>query len=534
MDGVEFCQHGNMAMSCRVCRGGVSGKAGKTGESEQLEDQRCHQCDAPCKRKTSLKTWVCPVCSYRSNIDGSGAEVDFRRFDTTTGVQGGRSELQKGVNRFRNNYWQNIPRGRRDQILLKPEELSPEYSTRMSDFLKFETHPDLRKMRAQAMGKAARMEEQRKREAEIERRKAERERERRKAEEESKRKAEREEGISKAMESSDFDALLQYHIGGEDSVNKTLIYILEELREKRDLSRLRRIASQVSQNAPNIRDGVLSEFFRTLFKSYPKELNHAKEGFDYWLESTLGKESLGRVMEEIDSNEVGKLISWPNVWEDSTGIGFLDLIISTSKGEERYLFLAKELQLRGLRGDAMLSYIVRRNNYLSHEETNESSILVKQIEDDERRIMALLSMGASDFSNLCSAEDFSEIVGSPFFSLILSADKAKLFIDQQTNDNSRMEIERRILELSNLDGIYPASILSKFKRSLNRENKHHGSYFTLDKQRVQKWNLHNSKGLKLKSSDDPFRLSRSVIEHDMAISAEDRNLLDSMLESYQQ
>ena len=532
MNGVEFCQHGNMAMSCHVCKGGVSGKAVKTGESEKLEDQRCHQCDAPCKRKTSQKTWICPVCSYRSNIEGSGAEVDFSMFDTTTGVQGGRSQLQKKVNWFRNNYWQNIPRDRRDQILLKPEELSPEYSSRMSDFLKFETNPELRKKKAKAMRKAARMEEQsEKAERERVRKKAEEER-KKKAEEERKKKAEREEGISKAMKSSDFDALLQYHFGGEDSVNKTLISILEELRENRDLRRLRKIARKASQNASNIRDGVLSEFFRTLFKSYPKELKHAKEGFDYWLDSTLGKESMGRVMEELESDEVGKLLSWPNVWEDSTGIGFLDLIISTSKGEERYLFLAKELQLRGLRGEAMLSYIVRRNNYLSNEETNESSILVKQIEDGERRIMALLSMGASDFSNLCSEEDFSEIVGSPFFSLILSADKVKLFIDQQTNDNSRREIERRILELSNLDGIYPASILSKFKRSLNRENKHHGRYFTLHKLRVQKWNLHNSKGLKLKSSDDPFRLSKSVIEHDLTISAEDRNMLDSMLESY--
>ena len=137
MDGVEFCQHGNMALSCHVCRGGVSGKPDKTGDSEQLEDQRCHQCDAPCKRKTSLKTWVCPVCSYRSNIEGSGAEVDFSTFDTTTGVQGGRSDLQKKVNWFRNNYWHKIPRDRRDQILLKPEELSPEYSERMRDFLQF-------------------------------------------------------------------------------------------------------------------------------------------------------------------------------------------------------------------------------------------------------------------------------------------------------------------------------------------------------------------------------------------------------------
>jgi hypothetical protein len=533
MDGVEFCQHGNMALSCHVCRGGVSGKPDKTGDPEQLEDQRCHQCDAPCKRKTSLKTWVCPVCSYRSNIEGSGADVDFRTFDTTTGVQGGRSDLQKKVNWFRNNYWQNIPRDRRDQILLKPEELSPEYSARMRDFLQFETNPELRKRKARAMGQAVRMEEQRKKEAERLKREYAREIERRKAEKERKRKAEREEGISTAMKSSDFDALLQFHIDGEDSVNKTLISILKELREKRDLRRLRRIASQVSQNSSKIRDGVLSEFFRTLFKSYPKELNHAKEGFDYWLDSRLGKAILGSVMEEIDSNEVGDLLSWPNVWEDSTGIGFLDLIISASKGEERYLLIAKELQLRGLRGDSMISYIVRRNNYLSNEDNNESSLLVKKIEDDERRIIALLTMGASDFSDLCSAEEFSEIVGSPFFSLILSADQAKSFLEEQTHENSRVEIENRIKELSNLDGIYLASILSKFKRSLSHENVHDGSYFTLENQRIQKWNLHNESELELKPSDDPFRISKSVIEQDMAISAEDRARLDSMFESHQ-
>ena len=181
----------------------------------------------------------------------------------------------------------------------------------------------------------------------------------------------------------------------------------------------------------------------------------------------------------------------------------------------------------------MISYIVRRNNFLSREDNNESSLLVKKIEDDERRIIALLTMGASDFSNLCTAEEFSEIVASSFFSLILSADQAKSFLEEQTDDNSRAEIENRIKELSKLDGIYLASILSKFKRSLSHENEHDGPYFTLDKQRVQKWNLHNAGELKLKPSDDPFRLSRSVIEQDIAISAEDRARLDSMLESYQ-
>ena len=58
-------------------------------------------------------------------------------YDQSTGPQGGRSELQKMTNQFKNKYWIKIPRERREQILNEQDKLSYEYYSRMKLFFQF-------------------------------------------------------------------------------------------------------------------------------------------------------------------------------------------------------------------------------------------------------------------------------------------------------------------------------------------------------------------------------------------------------------
>ena len=106
-------------------------------DTEDFEDRRCDLCDAPCKRKCTLRTWTCPVCSWRSNISKSNpAKYDFQSYDGRPG-RGGRSELQKMVKDFTEKYWTKIPRERRKQILDERDKLSADYLSRMDLFFRF-------------------------------------------------------------------------------------------------------------------------------------------------------------------------------------------------------------------------------------------------------------------------------------------------------------------------------------------------------------------------------------------------------------
>ena len=538
MDGL-FCDHGNLAASCHICKGGKNEDGSvKTGVTKQLEDERCDLCDHyPCKRETDQKTWRCPVCNYRSHIDGSGASsFDFSKMDDTTGTKGGRSDLQKSVNRFRNNFWHQIPRERRNEILNNTDDLSGPYYSRMAPFFNFEMTPEKRqKKREEALREAKEAEERiaaQRRAAEKQQR--EMEEQIRAAKEAA--EAKRAEGVRQAIESSDFPKLLAYHAEGDASVDSTIVRVLTELRVDRNLRKLRRVSEYISEKSVHKRLGgeVLGEFLRTLLKYYPKELEYARDGLSFWA-GPKGGDTLGKVMGELDQGSILKLLSqqdrWFEWWGEGTIVSFTDLIISNTEGEGDYLLLAKELNLGSLEGDRSLSYIIRRNNYISGKDDNESSIMLKEIGDDECRIMALLTTGPRSFSKLCSAADFSRIVSSSFFSLILSVDQAGLFLKVQEGGKSTIEIENRINDLSNLGGAYSASIVSKLKRVLGMENKHEGAYFTLEKQRFIP-SISGSKSLKIVVGEDPFRLAKNVIDRDLSFSKGGRSQLDSLLESH--
>jgi len=138
---MEWCIHDNISSTCYICNGRkkeVKPVKVENGDVEKFEDVRCDLCDAPCKRKRPQKTWICSVCSWRSNISKSNpAKYDFYLYDQSTGPQGGRSELQKMTNQFKNKYWIKIPRERREQILNEQDKLSYEYYSRMKLFFQF-------------------------------------------------------------------------------------------------------------------------------------------------------------------------------------------------------------------------------------------------------------------------------------------------------------------------------------------------------------------------------------------------------------
>jgi hypothetical protein len=135
----EYCEHGNLVLlGCQLCDPSRLERKRSSGEdSYEFTDERCDLCDAPCARKVGNSTWRCAICNQRSTNSGSPAYVDFRRFGTNIGRRG-RSKLQIEVNKYRNNFWHKIPRGRRQEIISAPAALSGDYLERMLPFLRFE------------------------------------------------------------------------------------------------------------------------------------------------------------------------------------------------------------------------------------------------------------------------------------------------------------------------------------------------------------------------------------------------------------
>jgi len=531
------------------------------GEKEYV-DERCELCDSHCERKISLNTWKCSVCSWLSTGATVPATIDFRVFDDRVGKRGGRSELQKKVHWYRENYWQKILLDRRQQILDNQDKLSPSYRSRMDIFFRFNLSKKMLKEKREQV------------EAEIERERQieeEAERERQKKIEyalgEAKRKRNQE--IAEALDLSDFKALLPYHLDGEQRVTEELIELLQNFRSNKS-DEFNDIAKFIGSEAKKIKDDTqfLDEFFLTLLRTYPESLGITRPGFNHWMKKSSGV-ILSTII-ELNLEEFRRLLdSLPPTpkWEKSTLVKFAELLISNDSVNEKNptLLVLDKLPFIELQGDSLFSYVVRKNNQSLKKERSHSAGLVRLIEDEDRRVLSILSMSPADFAEYVSHEDFSTIINSPLYSLILSVDQVRYVLNGDSGRDYRLQIKEVIDKLPENSGSFLTSISTDFRKALGEETGSSGEYYTLQNSRIQSWDYYDERVLQLVGDDivakkithyykkslnkmdkvvwksyssfsklgnpidDPYRIARCITDFDYSFSEEVRIHLDSLL-----
>tara|TARA_Y100001980_G_scaffold45940_1_gene27704 strand:- start:92 stop:1249 length:1158 start_codon:yes stop_codon:yes gene_type:complete len=241
---------------------------------------------------------------------------------------------------------------------------------------------------------------------------------------------------------------------------------------------------------------------------------------------------------------------------------FQGLLESENEVAERLLLDAE------LNGEALLSHVIRVRNHSIKKSQPENDSLLAKIQSKSRRIICLLSMNPEDFSRNASLQDFSDIVDSPFYSLVLSSDQIKFAL---SGKDEFEELIRISIENTPTDpGDFLSSISVKFRRALDIDTSDMGDYiyYTLEPMKIQSWDYFNERTLELsgdmikakwpskirqyvqqpirfmekgvwgqfknftnssKPQRDPYRISRCITDFDYAFSDEVRFALDSLL-----
>ena len=394
-----------------------------------------------------------------------------------------------------------------------------------------------------------------------------------------KKERDRDEAIESALGSSDFKSLFRfssdsfYYPDGERRAIEGLVELLKRLRiDKPD--EFNDIAKYIGSKADQIRGDskysqLLSEFFRTLFATYPESFSVAKPGFNRWIENPDSSDMIRSEIMKLNPEEFQRLLEFlppTQKWKKSTWIEFANLLISHESFNEKNHDLLNKLSYEELQGDSLFSYVVRKNNQSEKKERSHSAGLVSQIRDQNRRVMCLLSMSPEDFSEFASHEDFSTIINSPLFSLILSEEQIRHALEKDSGEEYRVRIGEVIDKLSENLGRFVPSISTKFKKALGEETNHTGEYYTLDKFMIQSWDYYDERVLQLAEGDivakpvthhssrplnwmegkhvwndyksfsklgnpivDPFRIARCITDFDYSFSDKVRNHLESLL-----
>ena len=241
---------------------------------------------------------------------------------------------------------------------------------------------------------------------------------------------------------------------------------------------------------------------------------------------------------------------------------FQGLLETENEVAERLLLDAE------LNGEALLSHVIRVRNHSIKKSQPENDSLLSKIQSKSRRIICLLSMNPEDFSRNASLQDFSDIVDSPFYSLVLSSDQIKFAL---SGKDGFEELIRISIEKTPSDsGNFLSSISGKFRRALDIDTSDLGDYiyYTLEPMKIQSWDYFNERTLELsgdmikakwpskirhyvqqpirfmekgvweqyknftnssKPQRDPYKISRCITDFDYAFSDEVRFALDSLL-----
>ncbi len=392
-------------------------------------------------------------------------------------------------------------------------------------------------------------------------------------------KKDRSKDIESAIDSSDFRTLFRfskvcyYDPDGEKRATEGLVELLRKLRIDKPVE-FNDIAKYIGSKAEQIQGDykysqLLSEFFRTLFATYPESFGVAKPGFNRWIENSSSSDTIRSEIMKLDPKEFRRLLDClppTQRWKKSTWIEFANLLILHESINEKSHDLLNKLSYEGLQGDSLFSYVVRKNNQSGKMERYHSAGLVRQIRDENRRVLCILSMSPMDFSEFVSHNDFSTIINSPLFSLILSEDQIRHVLEEDSDEEYRVEIKGVIDKLSENLGRFVPSISTKFKNALGEETNHTGDFYTLDKFMTQSWDYYNERVLELvedkivakkithfdtkpwnkkwekkfnksyasfsnrgKPIDDPYKIARCITDFDYSFSEEVRVHLDSML-----
>ena len=524
--------------------------------------RRCRLCDLEISVREDRRSWKCSKCDFTTKA----SLPPFESCDEDK-VRCKNSLISNA--QWKSRYWRRINKDRQEEIL-GHIKVSEDYLSRLEPTLEY-----IKLRSSQYIQERAREEAEEKAQEE----KADERQKKLNADRAKKKERDRDEAIESALGSSDFKSLFRfssdsfYYPDGERRAIEGLVELLKRLRiDKPD--EFNDIAKYIGSKADQIRGDskysqLLSEFFRTLFATYPESFSVAKPGFNRWIENPDSSDMIRSEIMKLNPEEFQRLLEFlppTQKWKKSTWIEFANLLISHESFNEKNHDLLNKLSYEELQGDSLFSYVVRKNNQSEKKERSHSAGLVSQIRDQNRRVMCLLSMSPEDFSEFASHEDFSTIINSPLFSLILSEEQIRHALEKDSGEEYRVRIGEVIDKLSENLGRFVPSISTKFKKALGEETNHTGEYYTLDKFMIQSWDYYDERVLQLAEGDivakpvthhssrplnwmegkhvwndyksfsklgnpivDPFRIARCITDFDYSFSDEVRTHLESLL-----
>jgi len=462
---------------------------------------------------------------------------------------------------WKSRYWRRINKDRQEEIL-GDIKVSEDYLSRLESTIEYikRTSPEYKRRIAQ------------------EKERVEKEKEKKRLEKKKKKEKKRDEAIESALGSSDFKSLFRFssdsfdYPNGKSRAIEGLVELLKRLRiDKPD--EFKDIAKYIGSKADQIRGDskysqLLSEFFRTLFATYPESFSVATPGFNSWIENSDSSNTIRSEVMKLSSEEFRRLLEFiPPIqkWEKLTWIEFANILILHESFNEKNQDVFNKLSFEELKHDSFFSYVVRKNNQSEKKERSHSAGLVSQIRDQNRRVMCLLSMSPEDFSEFATHYDFSTIINSPLFSLIISEEQIRHVLEEDSGEEYRVEIEEVIDKFSESLGKFTPSISTKFKNALGETTKNPGVYYTLEKFKIRNWDYYDERVLQMVEGDilakpissysskplnemetdvynayksisklgnpivDPFRIARCITDFDYSFSDKVRNHLESLL-----
>ncbi len=520
--------------------------------------KRCRLCDREIIVPADKRSWNCSGCDFTTKaslppFESYGDKVMCKNTPISN-------------SQWKTRYWGRIYEERQKEIM-EGNGVSEDYLSRLKptlEYIRLRSPKYIQEMRKKNKKK----------------KKKEKKRREKLAEDKAKKKKEkRDEDIESALDSSDFKTLFRfssdsfYYPDGERRAIEGLVELLKRLRiDKPD--EFNDISKYIGSKADQIRGDskysqLLSEFFQILFANYPESFSVAKPGFNRWIENPDSSDTIRSEVMKLNPEEFRRLLEFlppTQKWKKSTWIEFANLLISHESFNEKNHNLLNKLPYEELQGDSLFSYVVRKNNQSGKTERSHSAGLVRHIRDENRRVLCILSMSPEDFSEFASHEDFSTIINSPLFSLILSVEQIRHVLEEDSGEEYRVEIEEVIDKLSESLGRFVPSISTKFKNALGEETKHTGEYYTLDKFMIQSWDYYDERVLQLAEGDivakpvthhssrplnwmegkhvwnayksfsklgnpivEPYRIARCITDFDYSFSDKVRTHLESLL-----
>ncbi len=297
-----------------------------------------------------------------------------------------------------------------------------------------------------------------------------------------------------------------------------------------------------------------NDYFRILLCDYPAYIESSK-----FIPETSDIDSVTDFLESVDVELIVSKFHQLS-WDYKIQVKFLEKLFSQDLISKNTLYSTiANLSIGNLPHDRVNSYLVRRGLFTAD--------LTSNITDQNIRILTYLSLDPEKFSEEISNEDFTILVNSLFFCLILSKDQLKTYIQSDMSGESEQIIRNFVDSVTNSSGIVAKSISSDFRSVLGLDPIENEKYLSLANLSVIRWDKNNEMELcvvenniqrkqnldwedyvnmdldssELKAhrellkninSQNPFWIARAIVEWDYSFTEEVRAKLDIMLSNF--